>query len=385
MSRKEINRSRKTSATGGARSNLVICGLWLASLAFSAPVCFAQHETQPTEQQQGALRAFLQKELGSAESLSYVAAFVDLRDDGAQEAIVYLTDQNWCGSGGCVTLVLEPTGSAFKVVTKMTVTRLPIRVLKSKSNGWHDLSVLVAGGGIHLGYEAKLSFDGTTYPSNPSVPPAEPMAQTAEGVTVIPASELNREFLETRPNPGQNVQRESVIPGQAAGTLRLGTILSDQPGSVFAWQSKPFGGAVEDTCGHTSVIWFDDENRSPGVEAFLADHKVFQIEVESNRFQVEGVGNIFGKPALELTNLFPDGELFRWKDSWWRVPSQKDELFWVVKSQGIAFELDYGYERNSQSRIVMSVVVFPPDGNFEPEGCLRGAEALVPASSPNDP
>jgi len=31
----------------------------------------------------------------------------------------------------------------------------------------------VVGGGIHLGYEAILFFDGTTYPSNPSVPPAK--------------------------------------------------------------------------------------------------------------------------------------------------------------------------------------------------------------------
>ncbi len=384
MAREQIHRNRKTPATGSARSNLVICGLWLASLVFSMPDSFAQHKSQPTEQQQAALRAFFQKDSWSAGGLSYVAAFVDLRDDGTQEAIVYLTDRNSCGSGGCTTLVLEPIGSTFKVVTEMTITRRPIRVLKSKSNGWHDLSVIVAGGGIQAAYEAKLSFDGTTYPSNPTVPPAEPMVQTAEGVTVIPAPELNREFLETRPAPGPNIQRESIIPGQAAGTLRLGTILSDQPGSVFSWQSKSFG-PVGDPCGHTTVTWFDDENRSSGVDAHLADHKVFQIEVKSNRFQVKGVGDIFGKPALEIPNLFPDGELLRWKGSSRRVPSQKDELFWVVKSQGIAFELDYGYERNSKSRIVMSVVVFPPGGNFEPEGCLRGAEALVPASSLNDP
>jgi hypothetical protein len=59
-------------------------------------------------------------------------------------------------------------------------------VLNTKSNGWHDISVVVAGGGIQPGYEAVLSFDGKTYPSNPSTPPARRLDGKAEGEIVIP-------------------------------------------------------------------------------------------------------------------------------------------------------------------------------------------------------
>ncbi len=117
----------------------------------------------------------------------YAAAFVDLKDNGKQEAIVYFIGAEWCGSGGCSCLILGPEGSSYKVITKTTVTQLPIRVLSTKTNGWHDLAVSVGGGGIQPGYEARLKFNGTKYPSNPTVRPAEELRTKVDGKTVIPA------------------------------------------------------------------------------------------------------------------------------------------------------------------------------------------------------
>ena len=114
----------------------------------------------------------------------YAAAFVDLRDDGTQAAIVYLIGPRWCGSGGCSCLILVPEGESYKVITKTTVTELPIRVLSTKTNGWHDLGVWVKGG-PHPGFEAKLKFNGKKYPSNPSVPPAQRLQKGVEGRVVI--------------------------------------------------------------------------------------------------------------------------------------------------------------------------------------------------------
>jgi hypothetical protein len=59
--------------------------------------------------------------------------------------------------------------------------------LKTKSHGWHDITVWVQGGGIQPGYEAFLFFDGKRYPNNPTVPPAGAASQKLEGNTVIPA------------------------------------------------------------------------------------------------------------------------------------------------------------------------------------------------------
>src|SRR5215472_5230020 len=53
----------------------------------------------------------------------YAAAFVDLKEDGTEEAIVYLMGPLWCGSGGCSCLVLLPAGESYKVVTKTTITQ----------------------------------------------------------------------------------------------------------------------------------------------------------------------------------------------------------------------------------------------------------------------
>ena len=43
----------------------------------------------------------------------------------------------------------------------------------------------VGGGGIQLGYEAMLPFDGKTYPSNPTVPPARHLSEKVPGEIVI--------------------------------------------------------------------------------------------------------------------------------------------------------------------------------------------------------
>jgi hypothetical protein len=165
------------------------CALLAACAMFLLVDSFAQ--VQQSSSQGDSLKTFLRDYVGSPNSgnnktTEYFPAFVDLRNDGAQEVIVYLTGDGWCGSGGCTTLVLAPESSSFKLITKITVTKLPIRVLTTKSNGWHDISVVARINGIEPTYEAKLSFNGKTYPSNPSVPPAQRSAGNISGKAVIP-------------------------------------------------------------------------------------------------------------------------------------------------------------------------------------------------------
>jgi hypothetical protein len=150
---------------------------------------FAQSQNQPSSSQEDSLKRFLQSYLRDSDgdkTTRYFPVPVDLQDDGTQEIVVYLTGQMWCGSGGCRTLVLAPAGSSYSVVTRITITRPPIRVLNTKSNGWHDLGVWVQGGGIQPGYEAELPFDGKSYPSNPSIPPARRSTEKAAGKVLVP-------------------------------------------------------------------------------------------------------------------------------------------------------------------------------------------------------
>jgi hypothetical protein len=172
-----------------------LCGrLTVAVVAMVAFCLFAlgsnaQPQHPPNSSQEESLKGFLRDQLGNPrfgndQTTRYVSAFVDLKDDGTQEVIVYITGRNWCGSGGCNMLILAPQSSTYKVLTKTTITQPPIRVLTTKSNGWHDIAVRVEGGGI-IGHDAKLSFDGRKYPSNPSVPPAIRVSEEAAGKVVI--------------------------------------------------------------------------------------------------------------------------------------------------------------------------------------------------------
>lgn len=173
---------RSTKATGMA-------------LALLASACLAQAQRQPKAQSsvtedslKGFLRNYIVKSLNDDKTTRYLAAFVDLNGDGTEEAIVSVSGRSWCGSGGCNSYILARDGDSWSVVTKMTITRTPIRVLATTSNGWRNITVWVQGGGIQPGYEAELRFNGKTYPSNPSMPPARRLAGTVAGQVVLPSS-----------------------------------------------------------------------------------------------------------------------------------------------------------------------------------------------------
>jgi hypothetical protein len=109
-------------------------------------------------------------------------------DNGKAEDVVYVSGQRWCGSGGCTLLILEPAESTFKVLGKVTIVQLPVRLLPSTKNGYPDIGVTVQGGGVLAGYAAVLSFNGKTYPRNPSLPPAR-KATAVDGKVIIANTE----------------------------------------------------------------------------------------------------------------------------------------------------------------------------------------------------
>lgn len=122
------------------------------------------------------LSEFLDREQGVPAGAAYQSANADLNGDGRAETLVYLSHDFFCGSGGCNLLILARQGSGYQIITRTTVTWPPIRLLESKSNGWHDIAVTVAGGGIIPGHEVALHFDGRAYPTNPT--PLNPIDTT---------------------------------------------------------------------------------------------------------------------------------------------------------------------------------------------------------------
>ncbi|MET0626043.1 MAG: hypothetical protein ABW250_24125 [Pyrinomonadaceae bacterium] len=99
---------------------------------------------------------------------------VDLDGDGRPEVLVYLFGSYMCGSGGCNTLVFRRAGGRYKLVADIALTRNPVFVSERRTNGWNDLVVPVAGGGIR-GHYAVLRFDGRSYPDNATGDTATPL------------------------------------------------------------------------------------------------------------------------------------------------------------------------------------------------------------------
>ncbi|WP_140851264.1 hypothetical protein [Sphingomonas glacialis] len=120
----------------------------------------------------------------------YGVVFADLNGDNQPEALIYAVatvgggNADLCGTGGCDLYILTSIRSGYRQVGRVSVSRLPVRILSSTTHGWHDLSVRVAGGGVTTGYDARLRFEGQSYPSNPSVLPAMQTVD-AKAVTAI--------------------------------------------------------------------------------------------------------------------------------------------------------------------------------------------------------
>jgi len=148
-----------------------------AAIALMISVTSTGHPTVKED----AVASFVQQTLGTS---SYKRADADLNGDGRSEAFFYLTDRDYCGSGGCTLVVLSRKGSSYRVVLRSTVTQLRIRLLATFTRGWRDVGVTVAGGGITRPYVARLRFDGHRYPSNPTVAPAIPLNRPSGKVLI---------------------------------------------------------------------------------------------------------------------------------------------------------------------------------------------------------
>ncbi|MDN3698504.1 hypothetical protein QWY97_14280 [Vibrio cortegadensis] len=94
--------------------------------------------------------------------IKYLTGSVDLNRDGDVEHLVLIQDRYFCGSGGCTAVMFDSVG---KVINRITVARTPITLANSYRNGWQDF-IVWSNGAYRL-----MSYNGESYPSNPSLEP----------------------------------------------------------------------------------------------------------------------------------------------------------------------------------------------------------------------
>ncbi len=123
-----------------------------------------------------ALRSYAQPFDPSLDSSRVQIAWADVSGDGREDALVYLTDDDWCGSGGCTVLVLEAMDEvdaeemgAFRLAAEISLMHGPVHVAPARRGAWSDLIVE-----DEEGVTRRLSFDGETYPFSPAGGPVVP-------------------------------------------------------------------------------------------------------------------------------------------------------------------------------------------------------------------
>lgn len=136
-------------------------------------VQYVRAETSPDPKVEKAILQTMPdyKPASEEEQVRYYYNRVDLNGDGKPEVIAHLVGQYICGTGGCDTLILQPTRNGYRLVSTIGLTNTPIIVSPRRTRGWSDLVVYVVGGGIQPGHYVTLRFNGRTYPDNPSLLP----------------------------------------------------------------------------------------------------------------------------------------------------------------------------------------------------------------------
>jgi hypothetical protein len=165
------------------------CPSRIAIVLLASVLMVATGAALGNEEKESPVHEFLRGYLKQPKDNTTRYSVAPVRLDGTTEYVLaYITGRAWCGSGGCTALLLAPEGASFKVIDRITLARLPIVILGSRTNGWSDIAMPVRGGGILQGYTAILKSDGHEYRIDPSVTP-KLATKLADAGTAVPLLE----------------------------------------------------------------------------------------------------------------------------------------------------------------------------------------------------
>lgn len=119
--------------------------------------------------------------LGFRDRIRYM--FQPLDHDGTGPMgimLVYLMGSQVCGTGGCTLLVMRWTEAGYRVISRIPAVQQPVIISSQRTNGYPDLIVYTAGGGLAPAYR-RLRFNGSSYPTSPTLEPALPAGTTVTG------------------------------------------------------------------------------------------------------------------------------------------------------------------------------------------------------------
>lgn len=90
----------------------------------------------------------------------YAAARKDLNGDGRDEVFVYLMGPFFCGTGGCNLLVFSQGMDGYSLLANIALSRPPVIVADTASNGYADVWRQQSGGGASAQFVQHVFKDG---------------------------------------------------------------------------------------------------------------------------------------------------------------------------------------------------------------------------------
>ena len=97
---------------------------------------------------------------------------------------VYLVAPSLCGTGGCSAAIFKEGNGDYNLLSRFSLVNNPVIISNSKTKGYKDIIMNVYGGGIES-FFALIKYDGTTYPSNPSIQPKVNPGTKVKGIAIV--------------------------------------------------------------------------------------------------------------------------------------------------------------------------------------------------------
>lgn len=181
-------------------------------------------------------------------------------------------------------------------------------------------------------------------------------------------------FLFLGPSRAQSGGKREIIPGASVDGVKLGDdfekFQSEFPKHNDIDEDLPGQG-----CSERVYHWVDLDRNATGVYAYFRAGRIYQFSVHSPGFALP---DTLKSDATEtqVRSRYPEGRGFTLVGSGSAVVGGKDPNYWVVKSAGVAFELNWNQRQGE--RLVGGIDVFAKGAEFRPEGCISPPQEWKP-------
>jgi hypothetical protein len=163
---------------------------------------------------------------------------------------------------------------------------------------------------------------------------------------------------------GSPDERALIVPGQKVGSLQLGNT-GDQSLKLLGPKKEEYN--YDNPCKYSEMHWYDMELDTNGIFVYLKDGKIFQLEAATPRYRTaEGITEESSPDVVR--RRFPQLRSYVLLNSGSDIVGGRDLIYWVDRADGIAFE--FYYNRKAKKRRVSKVIIFNPNSEFQPEGCV---------------